>query len=104
LTETTVAEPHVAPLVRYFGNCDLPAPVSALDVKAALSRCRFIGRVYPKIVALLVPVDIALNEVRYALGRPELSRVAFLSLLEDGGVAVLRDVEHFCRLKGAALK
>ena len=48
---------------------------------------------------MLVPVDSALAEVRHALGQPELSRGSFLSLLNDGDVVVLRDVEHFCRLK-----
>jgi hypothetical protein len=47
----------------------------------------------------LVSIETALAEVQHVLGQPELSRSAFLSLLNDGDVVVIRDVEHFVRLK-----
>jgi hypothetical protein len=110
---TTVPEPVGAPPARFACSSIVRDPVSASHIKSILSRRRFIGRVHPRIVALLVPIETALAEVQHALGfhagtagfseasmkQPELSRGTFLSLLNDGGVVVIRDVEHFVRLK-----
>ena len=99
MSETTVLEPVGAPSASFACSSIVRDPVSASHIKSILTRRRFIGRVHPRIVALLVPVDSALAEVRHVLGQPDLSRGTFLSLLNGGDVVVLRDVEHFCRLK-----
>ena len=78
------------------------APERVIDL---LWRFQFVGRLHPQIIALMVPVEIALKEVQAELGahwrapERELTRNAFLSILGAHDIQVIRDIDHFCKLK-----
>jgi len=69
----------------------------AVDI---LLRNRFIGRVHSGIIALLVPIDTALEEVR-AGTENELTKAAFLNLLSRANIEVFANIDQFVKAKQA---
>jgi hypothetical protein len=97
-------------------SCDWQQPGNSTEIQKncpeieVLERCQFIGKLYPwkskgtqrEIIGLLVPVETALREVRYATSQPDLTRADFVNLLERNKVSVFSNIDQFVKAKEAS--